>query len=318
MQSISSLFSLGSLAFLLFSSFQSVPFTDIHPIEETVGSFTVNETELEHSQKIEEYLKNIVPGLDHSYRDIFNMIIKEGHNVWLTGGAIRDLLAPEPSAPNDLDFTFDCTRDEIQRILRTNGVPYIIPNSYLINIGLKDTVNMGGLESIYAFHAKDEELEFTVNTVHYHLNTSSFEGRFKKGLKDLIDKKIIVKTRDLDTWLYGWPSARPTKIFRYWKMRGKGFHSVSHLERFIVYEAVKAFKQDPEAFRMQLLNYLGTHFSCFGQIRNGCAQTMGAKWCRENYDSLYLKAQAIDTNMEILWNDHILQTERKVPLFDNL
>lgn len=301
--------SLGSLAlFLSFSSLLSIPYRELHPIEVTANALaTLDEIEL--ARKIEKYLENNLPGSNQTYRDVLNIIIAEGHNVWLTGGAVRDLLGDTLERPKDIDFNYDCSPDELEQILIENNVLYKrIPGTIAIHIGYRDGLHMEGVESRYAFHAKDSKLEFTVNTIFYHANTSTFEPRFKDGINDLKEKKLAVKEKDLDEWLY--PDLDPLdepsyKIFRFWKMRGKGYQGDSHLERFIIMETVKSFNRNPKLFKKTLLAYLGRHFSSFDQIRTGCSLTMGSAWCRQNCCCLYMQAKALDHEMDLMWNKQV-------------
>lgn len=297
------IFSLGTTAlFLVFSSFLTIPFAGVHPIEEVFEAKNTSAKEIDQAQRIEDYLKTQVPGLNYNYREILDMITHEGHDVWIIGGTIRDLLSPDENSPKDLDFTFDCSLDDIEAILTKNRVPYTrILEDDVINIGTKEG-GLEGVESSFSLQAKDENLEFTVNTIHYHLNSATFEPRFKEGLKDLKEKKITVSTKNLNEWLYAGQSERPIKIFRYWKMRGKGYLGLTHLERFIIIEATKAYRKDPEAFKENMLQYLGSHFSSFDEINKGCSLTMGSKWCQENVTALYAKAKPLSTKIDSMWN----------------
>jgi len=289
------LFSMGTIAMLLFSSFQSVPFHDCYPIEEAVTTSLPPMLEIEYAEKIELFLKRTVPGLDLTYRDVFDLIMREGYNIRITGGAIRDLLAQGPCAPADIDFNFDCTIDEMKNILNKNGIPFTaFDHRRFILIGSQDQIRMEGVESRRAFD-DEAKLDFTVNTIYYHVNTATFELHYKKGLKDLKDKRLLACSKDLSIWLYEGQSGYHTKIFRFWKMRGKGYKSPAYLERFVIAEAIEAFKRDPEFFRGDMLYYLGHHFSAFEDVRRGCLLTMGAKWCTENIDSLYIEAKTIDS-----------------------
>lgn len=307
------IFSSCSIAVLLtFSSFVSIPYQAEHPIQISLGHAGATAEEILHAQRIEEYLYTNVPGMDITYRDVFNMIISEGYNVWLTGGAIRDLLQASTTL-NDLDFTFDCSIEKLEEILIKNDVIYTkIPNYLVINIGTREGVAMEGIESSYAIHAKDEEREFTINNIYYHINTATFEPEFKKGIKDLQEKKLAVKAKNLSEWLYGGQSERPIKIFRYWKMLGKGFSPTPELERFMAYECVKAYKKDPEEFKEQLLKYIGGHFSSFEQVKKGCMRTMGSKWTRDNFESLYYQAKEMDREVDAIWEgstNRVLQAQ---------
>lgn len=302
---------------LAFSSFVSIPYQAEHPIQVSLDHSDVTAEEIILAQRIEGYFYTKVPGMDITYRDVFNMIMDEGYNVWLTGGAIRDLILSDDPELNDMDFSFDCTIEQLEEILTRNEVLYTkIPNYLVINIGTKEGVPMEGIESTYAVHAKDEEREFTVNNIYYHVNTATFEQEFKKGIQDLKERKLAVKAKNLSEWLYGGQSERPIKIFRYWKMLGKGFSASPELERFMAYESVKAFKKDPDAFKNHLLNYIGSHFASFDQVRRGCLRTMGSKWTRENFEVLYEQARQMDINVDAIWEEsssRVLQAQGDSP-----
>ncbi|CRX38599.1 hypothetical protein [Estrella lausannensis] len=289
---------------LAFSSFVSIPYQAEHPLQVSLEHDGVTTEEILLAQRIEGYLYTRVPGMNITYRDVFNLVMNEGYNVWLTGGAIRDLILSDNPQLNDLDFSFDCTIEQLEEILTRNEVLYTkIPNYLVINIGTREGVAMEGIESAYAIHARDEEREFTVNNIYYHVNTATFEPEFKKGIQDLNDRKLAVKAKNLSEWLYGGQSERPIKIFRYWKMLGKGFSASPELERFMAYECVKAFKKDPEAFRHHLLQYIGSHFSSFDQVRRGCMRTMGSRWTRENFEVFYEQARKMDIEVDAIWEE---------------
>lgn len=260
-------------------------------------------TEIQQAEKIEKYLDEPIPGLEQTYRDVLNVIVKEGHNVWVLGGAIRDLLSPEEVHPKDLDFTFDCSIQEIVKIFSRNNIPYTKIEGYdVISVGTDQGGEMEGNENTFSIKAKDEDLEFTVNTIHYHFNTGTFEPRFVIGLDDLETKTLKVMATNLNEWLYSKQSDRPIKIFRYWKMRGKGYSGLNHLERFIVVETAKAYRKNPELFKQHVLQYLGGHFSSFEEVSQGCSLTMGPKWCRENVDALYEEAEILNQKIDAIWN----------------
>lgn len=303
------MFSLGAFAlFLSTSTLTSIPVHHTSPIQLNVNAHVSTE-EIEYARKIETYLKNNLPGSDLTYRDILSMIIKEGHNVWLSGGAVRDLLGDDGDVPKDVDFYYDCTPEKLEEILIENNVFYTrTPGRMPTHIGYMDGLQMEGSESRYGVHAKDYEQEFTVNTIHYHVNTAKFEPRYKEGIKDLKEKKIVVKEKNLNEWLYGSLDSsnflvEPSyKIFRFWKMRGKGYRADAHLEHFVISEAVKSFKKNPELFQKALLHYMGKHFASFDQVSKGCAMTMGNSWCEDHFNSLYMHAKKLDqVNMET-WN----------------
>lgn len=233
----------------------------------------------EYVETIEKFLENRVPGLDASYREVFDAIIAEGHQVYLKGGVIRDLILSPGTRANDVDFGFSCTEEELIEILVKNHWQYTaLPDYPVITIGDIRGVFMEGLPKRFTITEDENELEFTVNNIFYSVADQQFIMDYQTGLKDLLDRRIRVISNDWEGWLYGKDFDRYSKIFRFWKMVGKGFIYRADFEDFIRSKTFKALEEDETLFREELFEYFSDHMHAYDEVSAGARAIMGEEW----------------------------------------
>lgn len=258
-------------------------------IDETASyeTFDLASIEQKEGEKIEKFLKKTVPGLDVSYREVFDTIIAEGHRVYLKGGVIRDLVIDPDSEPNDVDFGFSCTQEELKTILTKNRWQYTsLPDYPVITIGDRDGAFLEGLPKRFTVATNENQLEFTVNNIFYSVNDRKFIMDYELGIKDLLDRRLRVLAKDWDKWLIGDSRHVYYKIFRFWKMVGKGYIYQSDFEEFIREKTLIALNEDGEFFREEIFAYFSSHFHAFDEVSAGARIIMGDDWYQKQIASI--------------------------------
>lgn len=242
---------------------------------------------------LEAFLQEKVPGLDATYRDVFDVFIAEGHEIYLQGGVIRDLFSSTTNYPHDVDFIFSGTVEEMEAIVTQKKWIYTsMPGYSHITIGDDKGALMEGTMMGKYFPTNQNQLDFTVNNIIYHLNSKSFIFNCKEGFEDLENKRLRILASDWKEWLYGsLGNVRYAKLFRVWKMIGKGYIYSTQFEQFIKNETLIALESDGDRFNEELQGYLGRHFEAFGDIETGCRVMMGDKWTAEHLLSIKEEAK---------------------------
>ena len=257
--------------------------------------------ENDQAEKIEAYLHRQVPGLFVTYRDIINTLIAEGHDVYLRGGVVRDLLSLSSTEPNDVDLDYTATVEELIAICEKNHWKYThFPHRQIVTIG----DNRHG--SIDAMPVRTDEetdseasLEFTINNIFYHCNTKSFLQNSEIGLLDLSYDRIHILTNDWKQWLKESKAHPYYKIIRFWKMVGKGYVYSKKLQEFFCQETNKILIKDQKGFQKDLFQYLSHHMHSYNDVNHGAIAIMGYDWAQKNLsnyletvEQLYIKAES--------------------------
>jgi hypothetical protein len=267
-----------SLFIILLTTFTSFTFANDYQLTyEKVENYDYDD---EKTQTIELFLQKTVPGLDVTYRKVFNTFIDEGLEIYIKGGFIRDLLAPVPHEPHDVDFVFSGTKDELEAILKKHQWQYMTkPNYSLITIGDRKKICMEGVTIDRFLPRNVNLLEFTINNIYYCVNTRTFLVNSGESFDDLENNRLRIIADDWKEWLYSSHGGyRYARLFRVWKMIGKGYIYQVQLERFIQKEALLAQQDDETNFNNELLWYLSSHVESFDDINRGCFTVMGEEW----------------------------------------
>ncbi len=240
--------------------------------------------EVANSEKIEAYLQKMVPGLNVSYRQLIDILIAEGFHVYLRGGAVRDVLSLSMIEPNDVDLDYTGEVEDLIAICQKHHWQYThFPNRKIVTIG--DPLK-GGIDAMPVRWDEETDneasLEFTINNIFYHCNTHSFLKSSEVGLQDLIYDRIHILTNNWEAWLYQ-PGIHPYyKIFRFWKMVGKGYVFSNRLQEFFSSETERIIAQDPKGWEKDLNEHLSTHFYSYNDIFHGAVAIMGYDWAVEH------------------------------------
>ena len=277
------IFTALSTSLLLFLSISSRLHSDNHTDIYFCPKTQEKLDEKQNIQRLETYLQRNVPGLPITYCTVIDSIIAEGFDVYLKGGILRDLFSCPPEEPNDVDFTFSGSVDDIRAIFQKHGWTYFHkPGKPKITIGNDETHYMDGVP-LKDFDIHDvNALEFTVNNIFYHCNTKSFVNSSKLAIQDAVMKQLKVLSNDWEMWLFGDHDHSYYKIFRFWKMIGKGYHSSPKFTQFMQEKTFEVIKKDKINFGNELLNYLAGHFKNFDTIANGCSEIMTDAWSNKN------------------------------------
>jgi len=290
---------------LFFSSFEAVTNDEVSTGTSADHITFVNQDNRREVEITEKFLQRQVPGLEVTYREVFNAIIKEGHSVYMKGGFFRDLLDDEPKEPTDVDFGFSCSREELINIIEKYKWKYIaIPGSIRLIIGDSKGQFLEGVQ-LEIFKPKDKnKLEYTVNSIFYDVNARQFIKEFAIGIEDLKIKKLRVVSDDWKSWLYFCGSDHHyDKIFRFWRMVGKRYAYQISLENLFKEEITKVLNENPDEFQKELLYYASKHFYCYDELVRGCNAIMGREWCELHLELFYAKIEEKKIEMEIRLED---------------
>lgn len=242
--------------------------------------------------RVENFLNRQVPGLEVSYHTVIETLINEGWDVYIRGGAMRDLLAPIPNEPKDIDFDYSGTTEELKAILDRHQWQYTqLPGRSTIVIGEHRGIHMEAVPLSVAFGHGESSLEFTINNIFYHCNQKSLVPGTEVGVVDLSYQRLNILTSNWKTWLYRKGRHPFERIFRSWNMIGKGFVYSVDFANFLNREAVKKMHRFPDIFREEMLHYLGAHYESFDDIYYGSIAIMGYDWAQEQVLSLKDEAE---------------------------
>ncbi len=254
----------------------------------------------ENEDKIEAYLQNQVPGLNVSYRDVIDAMIEHGFEVFLKGGVIRDLISHVPSEPQDVDLGFNGKLDDLEQLLKKKGwMYYRKPEGWILIIGDHRSNFIEAVPIIsqdFGENSNDYK-EFTINSIYYSCNSKCFLSDSIEGLKDLSQDRLKTFTDDWQKWLQSTVTLKYYKIFRFWKMVGKGYVFNVKFGDFLACETQNNIANDKEEFIFELRNYLSKHFHSFDDVYHGCIAAMGYEWAKEHL--YFLKDEALQRSLEI-------------------
>ena len=240
---------------------------------------------------VENFLDRQVPGLNVSYNTVISALINEGWDVYIRGGAMRDLLAPNSHDPKDIDFDFSGTAEELKEILDKNQWQHTqLPGRSTIIIGDHRGIHMEAVPLSIAFGHGESSLEFTINNIFYYCNNQALVPGTEIGVVDLSFQRLNILTPNLHAWLYRKGRHPYERIYRSWNMIGKGFVYSIDFANFLNREAVKKMHRYPDLFREELLHYLGAHYDSFDDVYYGAISIMGYDWAQEQL--LPLKEEA--------------------------
>lgn len=235
---------------------------------------------LSRKNYIDKFFQNQVPGLNTTYQHVLDAFVKEGIDVYINGGAIRDLLGMRTSRILDIDFSFTGEIDKIVEIAQKNLWKFSKrPDFPVIQIGDRKECCLQGIPVKYTLKAPIESLEFCLNNVIYHYNTKEIIDRTGKGFDAILSRKLNIAIEDKVKWLAG--SSLGTaynRIFRFWKMIGRGFVPDPSLYAFVYSKSKDLLKQDREKFLQDMALNLGIDYGDFDSHVRGCALLMGIKW----------------------------------------
>ena len=203
---------------------------------------------------IQTFLRMEVPGLNGiKAEEVLNVLQKEGCLSFPYGGLVRDQFLGKP--PNDLDMETNCDNDTILEICGrywgekncSRGGGQIVHIG--MDIGDKEKIDVS--EWNETFFGSGVALEYTTNSLAF------FSGGLDividitgHGINDTCYKKIRIPVGDdlRDNWAY-FQNENNTKVYRYWKLRFKGYDAAdASTKSYIFSEAIKNIEKDTSRF----------------------------------------------------------------------
>ena len=160
----------------------------------------------------------------------------------------------------------------------------------------------------FTINAPLVSLEFCLNSVFYHWNTKSLIDPTSKGCEDILNGKLSIPLDNKKEWLFGdGLGFRYSKIFRFWKLIGRGYIPEASAQVFLIDAAKKGLENNKNEFLMELARYLGRDYNDFESYSQGCSVVMGKQWRDEVIQPMLdeiLKSYRIK---EEAWDKHTYQ-----------
>ena len=243
-----------------------------------------------------------VPGLNANIGFVIEYLQESGCLSFPFGGCVRDQFLG--AIPADLDMESNCDTNKL-----LNECLKMWPNTSCWGKGIvhfgnpnimpreTDVIDAANWEE--TFFGDGTALEYTTNSIAY----------FSGGLNILIDltgqgindtcNKIIRITVANDAW-EKWVSSPPGKIYRFWKLRVKGYTAVDNATlSFVVNKAKQLIMQDPKNFTkfycITVLNGKYENSHCSIKISD-CSKVMTRK---AKYDTYF------ESDFGTFWDDTV-------------
>lgn len=212
-------------------------------------------------------LRVAVPGMGVTTIDFLRAMRQDGCSMYIMGGAVRDLFINRVS--KDIDVETDCDLSTVVQNCRYRyESPYYLPaktycrrNGRIAHFGtanyVAEQIDLGSTE--HTFYGPVKNLEYTPNAIAYDTGSLSVVIDLSgTGIEDLCNKKIRIPIKsggNAATERKAWADVGPPsgkKIFRYWKLRSKGFTAYDQAtldfikaqsQTYIDYDGWMAFKK---------------------------------------------------------------------------
>ena len=258
-----------------------------------------------------------VPGLEgQTIMEVIGILKRNGCLSFPFGGAVRDQFLGSP--PKDLDMESNCDADTLYRICKENwdhrssncrrSASVTNPIVHIGNSSAKDeeTEPLDAANWDKTFFGNGTALEYTTNSIAFigeGLNiTIDLTG---SGVSDTCNKLIRIPTNDRDHWV------SRTKVYRYWKLRVKGYTPVDADTMTFITDMAKDFidEQPDPSLKFYCETVLhGKWASPMCQIDSmTCEAAIKNKIRYDEYLEMDLGAFWIDTAKEMVDNLSISQ-----------
>ncbi len=222
--------------------------SDLHKLREQTKFYS----SVEVSKDIVTLIEKKVVGTEHSALEFINKMIEEKCNVYLLGGAVRDVLMGKMEQVNDIDIDTNCDVNKIDEVCKKHfDNKHCFKKESVFHFGseahkperLDVAINKDTFET-----PKLTCVEYSPNALAYEYGTDNVIVDFTGGsVTDVCTKKIRIPVGkdDMDAWAAERGDDGGKKIFRYWKMRGKGFTKGNEeTEEYVVKKAKEYIKND--------------------------------------------------------------------------
>lgn len=190
-----------------------------------------------------------VPGIESStVADILQVLREGGCPVFIYGGVVRDQFLGR--APNDVDVEVDCTISTVVTLCRQTWGDNNCgkETDTITHIGTPfDPKSVDLAPTTSTFYASLSQLEYTANSLAYDTNgLDVIIDLSGNGVEDVCSKMIRIPSDDNSEASWdSWKAASPNKIYRFWKLRTKGFTAYNEeTKNYIVSSAMTAIDSD--------------------------------------------------------------------------
>jgi hypothetical protein len=232
---------------------------------------------------IDSFFNNTLPGVGISYHEVFQVFVNAGINVYISGGCIRDLLLQRERSVIDIDFSFDCDENKMMNIAAKHQWLYAKREDFpVIIIGERKKCCMQGISTKFTIDAPLQANEFPINSIYYHYNNKQLIDKTDRGFEDLFQMLIKIPMKEHEKWLQGdlmGPGYH--KIFRFWKMLGRGFIPDAATQTFLMKKTEEFFKENKSQFLEQVISCIGIDYDDKLSFFKGAGMLMGKKWDNE-------------------------------------
>ena len=201
-----------------------------------------------------------VPGLDgETIQDVIHHLQEQNCLSFPYGGCVRDQFLG--ATPADLDMETNCDADTFYNIcLKKWGkknCPRYPPNSAIVHVGnpeilVRETDIIDASSWDITFFGDGTALEYTTNSISYFAgNLDIIIDLTGTGVDDTCGKviNIPVGKSKWDKWM------SYSKVFRFWKLRVKGYSADSKTIKYIVEKAEAMLDNKPALFQSLYCHY---------------------------------------------------------------
>ncbi len=243
-------------------------------------------------QQLSQALDKVLPGTRTTAGEFLTELRRNGCPTYIYGGAVRDTLLGRDS--KDIDAETDCRPQSVAAIcMKAFGrdlCHHSSPSSLLVNFGSKDHIDkaVDMASNSYTFYGSKNYLEYSPNALAFDYGGANvIIGLSKFSVEDACNMKIRIPADDWEAWASIIRGDHGKKIFRYWKLRAKGFHPVDKKTKdFIIHKAHAYIHHNNGWFRMKKyycsIVYGSDYVFHYGRkpyAREGCHQ----QWKTCNY-----------------------------------
>ena len=258
-----------------------------------------------------------VPGLEgQTIMEVIGILKRNGCLSFPFGGAVRDQFLG--STPKDLDMESNCDADTLYRICKENwdrrsmysnchrNASVTNPIIHIGNSSAKDgeTEPLDAANWNETFFGNGTALEYTTNSIAFiGEGLNIIIDLTGSGVSDTCNKFIRIPTNDRDHWV------SRTKVYRYWKLRVKGYTPVDADTMTFITDMAKHFidEQPDPSLKFYCETVLhGKWASPTCQI-DSCEAAISNKTQYDKYLEMDLGAFWIDTAKEMVDNLSVSQ-----------
>ena len=198
------------------------------------------------AEKLGADLNRTLPGTTRSAGEFLTKLRDKGCHTYIFGGAVRDALLGVDS--KDIDAETDCEPAHVVNICReafkNENLCHRYRKSRLVNFGSKDHIDkaVDMAPNTDTFYGSKKHLEYTPNSLAYDYGGANvIIGLTGTAVDNACNMtiRIPVEEKDWKAWATIRKNDHGKKIFRYWKLKSKGFEPIddNKTDAFLIKEA---------------------------------------------------------------------------------